>query len=349
MHFWSTMITLTTLATVSIANGQSLNAPFDASYAISDLGTPPSVPGPLGGLFVRAEDPATLLIGGAANSASAKIYAVTLVRGKDGHIISFAPEPATIVATAPGIGGGGIDGGLAIGPGGVLFYTAYNGNDVGQIKPGSTAPDLLTDLTSIGVASSVGTLAFVPPGFNNAGKLKLASYNASIWYSSAVSPNGDGTFAIAKPTTPIAIGGGPEGILFVEAGNPEFAVNSVLISQYAAANVVAYDLDANSDPIVATKRTFISGVGGAEGAARDPLTGDYLFSTFQSGDRVLVVRGFAVSCPADLNGDGAVGPQDLALLLGDWGGTSSPADLDSNGVVGASDLAIMLGAWGPCS
>lgn len=48
--------------------------------------------------------------------------------------------------------------------------------------------------------------------------------------------------------------------------------------------------------------------------------------------------------PADLNGDGAVNAQDLAVLLGSWGGKGS-ADLDGDGSVGASDLATLLGAW----
>jgi hypothetical protein len=48
--------------------------------------------------------------------------------------------------------------------------------------------------------------------------------------------------------------------------------------------------------------------------------------------------------PADLNGDGTVGAQDLAILLGAWG-SSGPGDLDGNGSVGPEDLAIMLGSW----
>ncbi|MFO0828031.1 MAG: hypothetical protein U0572_07755 [Phycisphaerales bacterium] len=52
-------------------------------------------------------------------------------------------------------------------------------------------------------------------------------------------------------------------------------------------------------------------------------------------------------CPADLNGDGQVGAEDLALLLGAWGGTG-PADLTGDGAVGADDLGVLLGAWGAC-
>ena len=54
-------------------------------------------------------------------------------------------------------------------------------------------------------------------------------------------------------------------------------------------------------------------------------------------------------CPADLDGDGAVGPADLAELLGAWGPCEAcPADFDGDGLVGASDLAELLGTWGPC-
>jgi len=45
----------------------------------------------------------------------------------------------------------------------------------------------------------------------------------------------------------------------------------------------------------------------------------------------------------DLDGDGVVGPTDLGILLGDWGG--SAWDLNGDGVVGSADLGILLGAW----
>ncbi len=56
-----------------------------------------------------------------------------------------------------------------------------------------------------------------------------------------------------------------------------------------------------------------------------------------------------VECPADLDGDGAVGAADLAMLLGSWGPCEGcPADLDGDGAVEAFDLALLLGSWGPC-
>jgi hypothetical protein len=56
----------------------------------------------------------------------------------------------------------------------------------------------------------------------------------------------------------------------------------------------------------------------------------------------------APQCPADLNGDGTVGAQDLAGLLNAWGTANAAADLNNDGIVGAQDLAALLNAWGPC-
>jgi hypothetical protein len=49
--------------------------------------------------------------------------------------------------------------------------------------------------------------------------------------------------------------------------------------------------------------------------------------------------------PADLNGDGSVNASDLAILLGNWGG-SGAGDINGSGTVDAGDLAILLSNWG---
>jgi len=53
-----------------------------------------------------------------------------------------------------------------------------------------------------------------------------------------------------------------------------------------------------------------------------------------------------VSCPTDLNLDGAVTGADLAMVLGGWG-TSTP-DLTADGIVNGADIAQLLGTWGAC-
>jgi hypothetical protein len=53
-------------------------------------------------------------------------------------------------------------------------------------------------------------------------------------------------------------------------------------------------------------------------------------------------------CLYDIDGDGAVGAGDLAMVLGDWGGPSKSADVNDDGTVDAADLSLILGSWGAC-
>ncbi len=88
----------------------------------------------------------------------------------------------------------------------------------------------------------------------------------------------------------------------------------------------------------------------------DPTTADCTQAPGQCGECPVVDMGAyefqdgtKTCCPADLDGDGEVGPADLAELLGSWGPCEEcPADLDLNGNVGPFDLALLLGTWGPC-
>jgi hypothetical protein len=76
----------------------------------------------------------------------------------------------------------------------------------------------------------------------------------------------------------------------------------MLVSEYGTGTVAAYAVNANGDPIVSSRRAFISNLGGADGAYIDPVTGDFLFSTFGGGDRVVVVSGFAKPLPPPVAG-----------------------------------------------
>jgi hypothetical protein len=67
----------------------------------------------------------------------------------------------------------------------------------------------------------------------------------------------------------------------------------MLVSEYSAGTVGSYVIDANGNPILSSRQDFVTGLSGAEGAAIDPLTGDFLFSTFGGANQVVDVRGFA--------------------------------------------------------
>jgi len=270
--------------------GQTVAPAFSSNYTVVVLGAVPSLPTPYGGLTFLPADPNTILIGGAANAFAGKIYSIGVARDASNHITGFSGA-AVFFANGNGVSGG-IDGGLAYGPSNVLFYTSYSDNRIGQLKPGSTNVDKLIDMTAVGVASSVGSLFFVPPGFAGAGRLKIASYNAYKFYDATIAPDGAGTFDIAVHGTGDNFIGGPEGFIYVPGANPVFGSDSLLVSEYQSGVISTYVIDANGDPVIATRQLFVTGLSGAEGAAVDPLTGDFLFSTFNGGNRVIAVRGF---------------------------------------------------------
>jgi len=308
----------------SFASAQTFGPSFAGSYSIRDLGAPANVPVPLGGVTLLDGDLDTLLIGGAANSSNGAIYRAGVQRDSTGHIVAFLGAQ-TLHSTAPFI-----DGGLAYGPDGVLCYVTFPNNQLGQIRPGSVAPDKVITLTTVGICCTPGGMVFVPPGFAGAGQLKIQSWGTAQWWDTSMSPDGSGTFNLAPAVLAGAsLATGPESAVYIAAGNPGFTVDAVLVPEYNAGRVSAYDIDAGGNPIIASRRDFITGLSGAEGALVDPLTGDFLFSTFGGGNRVLVVGGFAATstyCQSKTSSNGCAptigsigtptlsGPDDLRLL-----------------------------------
>ena len=273
------------------AEPATLVPPFDVDYTCVGLGSVPGVPTSYGGLTLKFDDPNTLLIGGNANTSDGRIYQIAVIRDKDMHITGFSGE-ATLYPTPDSTIGQFVDGGVVFGPADVLFVARYPVNQIEQSLPGSSAPDKVIDLDQLGVESSVGSLGFVPPGFPGAGSMKILSYNGGGWYHAEYSPDGNGTFNITSAELRADIGGGPEGIAFVPPSAPVFPPNSTLISQYDAGNVVTAPLDSNGDPIIANMLDFIEELSGVEGAFIDPVTGDFLFSTFGGTNQVVRVSGF---------------------------------------------------------
>jgi hypothetical protein len=269
------------------ASAQVLEPPFRA-YSVRDLGTPPGVPSRLGGLTFFSGDSDVILIGGEANVTTGALYAVRVRRGASGRITGFAGTAVRYADAAFN------DGGVAYGPGNVLFLARWPSNELGQTEPGSSATDKVISMAPFGVASSLVAVGFVPDGYPGAGSFKMSSYGGGQWYDARVASDGSGTYNVqnVREITASQLPGS-DGFAYVPLGSPRFGSPSMLVSEYTSNAIGAYELNRDGNPVVASRRTFLTGLDRAVGAAIDPVTGDFLFSTFGGGDRVVVVGGFA--------------------------------------------------------
>jgi hypothetical protein len=275
------------LSPAPVCLAQTIVAPFDSDYTVDLLGSVPGVPTNYGGLTFAKDDPDTILIGGSANQAGGVLYSIGVTRDQDNHITGFTGA-ASRFAEAPYN-----DGGVTFGPGGVLFLARWPVNELGQIKPGSATADKVVSMTPFGVPSSLSALAFVPAGFPGAGRFKLVTYASGDWYDAGLVADGNGTFDLVDITHPVQIVGAPEGFVYVPPGSPQFTdYSSMLVAEYGQGKITTYLVDDDGDPITTTRAEFMTGLTGAEGAVVDPLTGDFLFSTFGGSNQVVAVRGF---------------------------------------------------------
>jgi hypothetical protein len=218
------------------------------------------------------------------------IYTVPVTRGAHGHVTGLG----TPVQYATAGRDAGLDAGLALGPGGVLF--ARNDSDVlYEFKPGSTGYDLTVDLTTYGYPTDdYGTLQFVPPGLPGAGVLKVPDHVTGGWYDVALAANGSGTYNVTGVTGPNATASASTmGVFYVPVGSAQFTSPSVLVCEGYTGPIWAYALDSNGNP-TGSGTPFIAGSFYPYGAAFDPLTGDMFFGSFANdADSVYAVQGFA--------------------------------------------------------
>jgi hypothetical protein len=327
-----------TAALAGAAHAQSMDPFYADRYTFVDLGTVPGVPPLYGGLTLRHNDPNVLLIGGNANDTPGALYAIGVTRDAENHITGFVGEATRFCDAAFN------DGGVLFGPNNVLFLARWPENELGQTRPGSTTTDSIIDLKPFGVENSVSAMQFVPPGYKGAGAFKFVTWEGGQWWNVIITPVAGGTFGIVSMTEvpDSRLPGGPEGFVYVPPGSPSFEGEAMLVSEFSSGNVVAYDVDANGDPIVSTRRLFVVGLEGAEGAFIDPLTGDFLFSTFGGGDRVVAVRGLNRPCRPDYNGDSRLNSQDFFDLLADFFSDDFTADYNADNLLNSQDIFDFL-------
>jgi hypothetical protein len=162
-----------------------------------------------------------------------------------------------------------------------------------MVARGSNTQDRSVALSPFGVADSPGALTFVSADLNGGGRLKVMSYSGARFYDLTFEDDGNGTFRITGATQKATLQGGPEGMIYLPKGSPEFGNNqTLLVTEYGGNAIVAYSIDAEGNPIASTRKVFLSDLTRGEGAAIDPVTGDFLFSTFGTPNQVIRVESF---------------------------------------------------------
>ena len=273
------------------AAAQTVTAPYATNYSVTELGSVAGVPIRYGGLTFL--DPNTLLVAGRTGGQGGSLYRVGVTRDAGGRIIGFSGA-ATPYAAAPEINGG-----VAVGPNGVVFYSTGLYGTIGEIKAGSVAPDRQVPWASASF-TGLGTLAVIPTGFANAGQLAVANDDDNSYLRAVLTPDSSGTYDIATApgASAVTLSGEPYGLSFVPVGSLGFTMPSILVSEYQTGTLAAYQLDANGDPIAGSRQAFVTGLDGPGGGAVDPVTGELLISVHEGGstiggDQLVEVSGFA--------------------------------------------------------
>lgn len=324
------------VATVPVFS-QSLTPEFiNAGYTLTDLGSINGLPAQYGGLTIRPGQPDILYIGGNANYAGGALYTVALTRDPVTKSITAFAGDATLFAEAPNI-----DGGVHFAPNGTLLFTRYSMNELGQILPNSTYTS--TNLTQYGVTSSVGSLAFVPAGYPGAGNLILSSYNGSVLYNVPYTIDPSGQYILGTQNAEVSVyttATGPEGIAYIPAGSAGFPNLSMVLSSYSSGTVVVYEVGQAGLPDISTARTLVTGLTGAEGALIDPVTGDFLFSTFGGGNKVIRIAGF--EAPSAV-GEQLPGTRDGFRIYPNPTFGPVTVNITESGVSGTMEISTVLG------
>jgi hypothetical protein len=107
----------------------------------------------------------------------------------------------------------------------------------------------------------------------------------------------------------------------------------------------------NAEPILPPGTTFRDVLAGVDAMAFTTLQPGFVFGFTDFTvrlDNIRVTRTVA-AVPGDVNGDGAVNAQDIAVVLSSWGPCppkgACAADVDGDGDVDAADVAAVLSGW----
>lgn len=224
-------------------------------------------------------------------------------------------------------GDGSTIGGLAVGPDYTSSAVVVNSKGVINLTPTQDQSNLVWDFSSDG-SVAVGQ-SFMPPFSLSAFRWTAAGGMEAVGPESSDcrACNADGTIVGGARIT----FGTPGLTAWIRIGDaPWVDLQDYLIAEQGlGAQLAGWKLETIQD-ISADGRTIVGSGFNPEGCEQGFLVRIELPDTNDI---------------ADMNGDGFVNSQDLAILLSAWGSSSMPADMNRDGTVNSADLAIMLSRW----
>ena len=215
-------------------------------------------------------------------------------------------------------------GGAAVGPDYTSSAVVVNSKGVINLTPTQNQSNLVKDLSNDG---SVAVGMALSPSFSvngfrwtAAGGMELVGPSSSDCRAC----NADGTIVGGLRFNP----GAGDLIAWIRIGDaPWTDLQDYLVAEQGlGAELEGWQLESVQD-ISADGRTIVGSGINPEGCEQGFLVRIDLPSTNDI---------------ADMNGDGSVNSQDLAILLSAWGSSGGPADMNRDGIVNSADLAIML-------
>lgn len=284
------------------AGPEAVLAPeYVGTYFPYDLGPVPKQGGGylprLGGLVISPFEPNLLYVVGPSEVPDAQLHQIFVERGPCGHIVGWAGQ-ATPVLTAPYLDL------MANGPKGVVFISQYPTKQLSQYLPGAAMLASTIDLTPLGPNQSPGGINFVPPGFADAGMLRVMGFpidhvDPGSWSRATITYNGD-HYDVGALVKTVDIAYGPGGFSYIPAGSPLFPEQRIMVTEWLSdpRSVSSYAVDTEGDPIPDTRKLFFESFIKPWGSYFEPETGDYMFLQWEAQpDHVYIVQGFVPPPP----------------------------------------------------
>ncbi|MDG2291468.1 MAG: S8 family serine peptidase [Phycisphaerales bacterium] len=201
--------------------------------------------------------------------------------------------------------------------------------------------------------ANAGVLHFAAAGNDGTSTIGWPANNPNVLAISAVASNGslasfstygNGLFA-AAPGASILVSDRTGGDGF-GSGDTTTIDGTSFASPYAAgvaAMILSMDINLTPAEVRSIMETTSSDYGTS---GYDTSFGWGMVNAFAAVEAVDAEE----PCPADIDGNGTVGVDDLLALIANWGPCNGCAgDFDGSGAIGVDDLLLLIGSWGPCS